>query len=234
MAIYRKIDVDAKLSNLDLFSRLYLGQYDEISWLFGFPICYLGTGENPEATMVAKRIRDIFIPQISNCDLNGSLGIWSSDTPEVAVKAYDIQQALRYQLDVHRKLAHPRSPFFHAAWEWNLEDRRSWVGAAHRVLKEQNVPGYSGWIACPWLCPIVIEHFAEDESGADVSVADSEVVEIIEKSNRVYHLVESGEFTELFASLYPDIDVASFRDATDEFAYQMTKGRSDVAPRFRR
>lgn len=108
-------DVQNMIYALDLYSRLLIGQYDEIPFRRGFAICY--SQDNPDLLHNFLQLREVFIPSLPR-KMNTSLGIWSSETPIVAIRAYDIQQALRYQMawyrHKHGESTHTRK--FDALW----------------------------------------------------------------------------------------------------------------------
>ena len=94
-------EIDTIISNLDLFSRILIGQYDEIIEKISGIFIY-HENEVPELTKALVCLRCELIPELKCYSLSGSLGIWNDVTPLIAKRAYDIQQVLRYQLSYHR------------------------------------------------------------------------------------------------------------------------------------
>ncbi|WP_049945069.1 hypothetical protein [Butyrivibrio sp. AC2005] len=91
------------IAALDLYSRIWIGQYDRIDDIY---IYDTGSRWNRDSRRhsLFQEIRNILIPSLlgmgdySSC----SLGIWSEKTDIKAINAYDIQQRLRYELSWYR------------------------------------------------------------------------------------------------------------------------------------
>ena len=91
------------LKALDLYSRIWIGQYDRID-----DLSIYDTGDkwnqNSVSHMLFQQIRDLQIPFLTGrgdytcC----SLGIWSDKTDIRAINAYDIQQRLRYEVSWYK------------------------------------------------------------------------------------------------------------------------------------
>ena len=91
------------LKALDLYSRIWIGQYDRID-----DLSIYDTGDkwnqNSVSHMLFQQIRDLLIPYLTGrgdykcC----SLGIWSDKTDIRAINAYDIQQRLRYEVSWYK------------------------------------------------------------------------------------------------------------------------------------
>lgn len=191
-------EIDAIISNLDLFSRILMGQYDEIIWkvtgkmFFGY--------DNRELSSLLRQIRDQLIPSIQGWDLNGSLGIWGPTTPMIAQKAYDIQQCLRYQMAYHR---HPeggitvnfRPPYIHGRWKVVQLDEY------HEILRRQHCgvyqPGYA--IRNPWTCPAILDHF--DSEKVDLIMDDPDVKKIINLAGKWSEYVKNNDLISLFTDV---------------------------------
>ena len=105
------------INSLDLYSRIWIGQYDRIDDL---GIYDNGNRWNMGAKshVLFQRIRDLMIPSLAEygdytcC----SLGIWSDKTDVKAINAYDIQQRLRYEVSWFRKPEGDISVFFDEPW----------------------------------------------------------------------------------------------------------------------
>ena len=191
--------VDAIVNHLDLFSRILIGQYDEVialatgQWMMSF--------HDPELNAAVRLIRDNLIPEICGYDLNSSLGIWSDDTPLIAKRAYDIQQCLRYQMAYHR---HPeggitvnfREPFLHGEWDKEILH----LDEYHEILRKQCCgsyqPGYS--ILHPWACPVLLHDFSDNNHQVELIIDDHVVQKIIDFADKWFCLVKENKLYDLF------------------------------------
>lgn len=91
-----KEEVSIVIAALDFYSRIWIGQYDEINSLLrlhGYADSGVTIEEYKEAYL---RLRSILIPELTGEDFNCSLGIWNSETNSLAKSAYDMQQIIRY------------------------------------------------------------------------------------------------------------------------------------------
>lgn len=83
------------LQALDLYSRIWIGQYDHILWDLRW---YRNCNQLDELDKTLRRefldIRNIVLPGLHECSLNGSYGIFSPDRDTKAAIAYDMQQEL--------------------------------------------------------------------------------------------------------------------------------------------
>lgn len=86
------------LQALDLYSRMWIGQYDHILWDLRW---YRNCNQLDELDKTLRRefldIRNIVLPGLHECSLNGSYGIFSPDRDTKAAIAYDMQQEFRYR-----------------------------------------------------------------------------------------------------------------------------------------
>lgn len=86
------------LQALDLYSRIWIGQYDHILWDLRW---YRNCNQLDELDKTLRRefldIRNIVLPGLHECSLNGSYGIFSPDRDTKAAIAYDMQQEFRYR-----------------------------------------------------------------------------------------------------------------------------------------
>ena len=92
---------------LDLCSRIWMGQYDHMSFDRRFLVKPGSDWKRVDENELFRnnyflRIRAITLPE---CDpgLHGSYGIWSPKTDIRAVDAYDMQQIIRYKLSYYRQ-----------------------------------------------------------------------------------------------------------------------------------
>lgn len=220
-------DVQDMIYALDLYSRLLIGQYDEIPFRRGFAICY--SQDNPDLLHNFLQLREVFIPSLPR-RMNTSLGIWSSETPIVAIRAYDIQQALRYQMawyrHKHGESTHTRK--FDAPWfsgEWDLPAGE--VGFIHNLLMGQGYyPDYQ-WgnnVHRIWNCPVYIREFHEDH----VVIESSDVSDcILNEAKDISKMIENNWITDAFSVLYPDVDVSRFDVFTHEIERLLSNDNPD-------
>lgn len=91
-------EIHIVLNALDLYSRIWIGQYDHILWdLRWYKNCrQLDTMDN---TLRSKFLdmRNIILPELRHYGLSGSHGIFSPDRDAKAAIAYDMQQEFRYK-----------------------------------------------------------------------------------------------------------------------------------------
>ncbi len=89
------------ISALDLYSRIWIGQYDRIDDIY---IYDTGSRWNKDSRRhcLFQEIRNILIPSLMGDYSSCSLGIWSEKTDIRAINAYDIQQRLRYELSWYK------------------------------------------------------------------------------------------------------------------------------------
>lgn len=234
------IDISQRIRELDLYNRIYMGQYDRIFDFHGFRLCHLATyhDDAKDDISAALTVRRIVIPELGDWGFSASLGIWGPDIPEQATMSYDIQQSIRFQDDVKSQhwrqrrasfyISPPRIPFFHCTWKWDLIPWPDWSEHAHKVLQAQDVPGYrAGYmILRPWLCPILIESFSGDEPPykGEVLIGDSEVIRLLDVSAQCYQLVQAGDMVALFELLYPNADTDKLRPATERLTDILKRG----------
>lgn len=87
------------INSLDLYSRIWIGQYERIDDLCIYDIEDRWS-RNSKRHNLFQQIRNILIPSLRGVGdyLSCSLGIWSDKTDIRAINAYDIQQRLRYEV----------------------------------------------------------------------------------------------------------------------------------------
>lgn len=220
-------DVQDMIYALDLYSRLLMGQYDEIPFRRGFAICY--SQDNPDLLHNFLQLREVFIPSLPR-RMNTSLRIWSPETPIVAIRAYDIQQALRYQISWHNhkdgEQTYTRNfdvPAFRGKWGLHATD---WQSIHDVLIKHGCYPEYQpdDNMRWPWECPVYIREFYEDY----VIIESSEEADcILRDTHDVYTMITEDRITDAFAMLYPDIDVNKFDVFTHEIEQLLCDNNSD-------
>jgi hypothetical protein len=182
---------------LDLTSRIMIGQYNVIFYILDLDLDY--------EEKIFYSHRHSFIPTFRDKSIHMSLGIWNKNTPELAVKSFDIKQILRYQQAYHYRYEGDNTtsfniPFIHG--EWNISSVDSMY--IKKIVNSFNYQDmYPKNIYHPWIsCPVVIEKFEGDKR----IVCLSEVaLEVIEKALKVYQLINEYEFTLAFKELYPNV-----------------------------
>lgn len=97
------------INSLDVYSRIFIGQYREINWEIRFNAVDATDDwekfEEKEAQRegILKAIRNIVIPDLEYLSFNASHGIWNFEQNDPrAIDAYDLQQAIRYKDAWHR------------------------------------------------------------------------------------------------------------------------------------
>lgn len=90
-------EVYTVIDALDFYSRIWLGQYEEINSLLRLHGCVESANfEIEDCKEDYLKLRSILLPVLAGEDINCSLGIWSSETNSLAKSAYDMQQIIRY------------------------------------------------------------------------------------------------------------------------------------------
>ena len=92
------------INSLDVYSRIFIGQYDFINWEIRFNAVDATDDwekfEEKEAQRegILKAIRNIVIPDLEYLSLNASHGIWNFEQNDPrAIDAYALQQAIRHK-----------------------------------------------------------------------------------------------------------------------------------------
>lgn len=185
------------ISELDLFSRILIGQYGEIVSAATGTFIFT-TQDDLGLASILKEIRGLLIPAIKGYGMNGSLGIWSKDTPLIAKRAFDIQQCLRYQLAYHKNPSGGITvdfgvPFIHGEWHVPTSN----VNEYHEILKNNNTGEYRKGYAVlhPWCCPIIIKDF---KGGISIIIDDKEVLRIMDFSKKWTEMATEGRICDLF------------------------------------
>ena len=100
--VLSKENVAAAIRALDLYSRIFIGQYDHLNWdiRLNADEKKISWKEIERAeimrTYMFKKIRDIIIPDLAHFDLYASHGIWNDKNDPRAIDAYDLQQTIRF------------------------------------------------------------------------------------------------------------------------------------------
>lgn len=206
------------INSLDLSSRILIGQYSEIVWHADMEIGK-GNWYYEDRDYIAKsiyKIRNVFIPSLNN-DSRTSLGIWNHETPEKAIKAYDIQQILRYQISWHR---YPEggftvnfdNPFIHGDYKLDKDSMekiretvKDYMKTHFNSIDDKNVWFAPYVIRNVWLAPCVISEFDDPNEICTVLISN-EIDDIIQLSLEITELIEQNQIKEVFHRLYPYID----------------------------
>lgn len=86
------------LNALDLYSRIWIGQYDQILWDLRWYRKYNQLDALDESLRrKMKDMRNIILPGLQGDSLSASYGIFSPDRDVKAAVAYDMQQEFRYR-----------------------------------------------------------------------------------------------------------------------------------------
>lgn len=203
-------EVDHIISSLDLFSRILIGQYDEIidyiDWNVGKSSWYY-----PNRHYLASylfEVRNKFIPSLNN-DSRASLGIWQPETPKVAIKAYDIKQILRYQLAWHRNpkgdyTVNFDTPFIHGEYNSSYDERKE-IGDEVMYYHDTHF----GYIKTNvmWYEPCVISNFGEKTCKIKMV---KEAEKIIDLALEIENFIADISVLNVFKKLYPNIDINSY------------------------
>lgn len=197
-------DIHRMIRELDTYSRLYMGQYEEIFRVREYSFMFQS---GTELRDICYKLRTVVIPKLVGVSFNGSLGIWGPDTPMNAQRAYDIQQILRYQLAYHEKpgggnTVNFNNPFIHGKWKIADEDMK----ILDEIIEKYNYPDYRprGFYQHAWQCPLIITHFKEDEA---VVLRDAKTIDrFIEDAHQVYEYLDNHQIYDAFLLLYPHME----------------------------
>ena len=183
---------------LDLFSRVLIGQYDEVVAKASNRFIF-HSNEDIELDKLLRQLRNLLIPSLHFYSLGASLGIWSEETPLIAKRAFDIQQCLRYQLAYYRKpegdiTVDFRIPYIHGEWNVSKEQEEEY----RSILEKNKIGIYHTTEAYryPWSCPIVFETFGANT--VDILVDNEEVIKIMDKAEKWYSLIQKNNLHEMF------------------------------------
>lgn len=101
--VLSKDNVAVVIRALDLYSRIFIGQYDHLNWDIRLNADTKKASWNEiegaeiMRTFLFKEIRDIIIPDLAHFELYASHGIWNFNRNDPrAIDAYDLQQTIRF------------------------------------------------------------------------------------------------------------------------------------------
>ena len=94
--------VHTLIKALDLYSRIFMGQYSEIEWCLrlntrstdGRPLYEVV--DEQKLQMALLKVRDLAMPALKGYGFHGSYGIWSADNDRRSVEAFDLEQVIRH------------------------------------------------------------------------------------------------------------------------------------------
>ena len=94
----RSDEVLNAINSLDMYSRIWVGQFDHIDlalhmWRFSV---YTESRESRICEDLLMGMRSLFLPEMAGRGQGASLGIWNDKVNELAVCAYDMQQVIRH------------------------------------------------------------------------------------------------------------------------------------------
>ena len=200
--------LEKTLNSLNLYSRVFLGQYDEIYNYISFRLDF---NKDTTSKFLLRNIRGQLIPKLEACDFNTSLGIYNPETYVRAKEAYDILQVLRYQL---AQFDNPKDkcdvsayyPSMSAYWNsMNIskQDRDTYKNLIKSWEYKDVFPkGYHH----AWDCPLVIvlKKQMEYPIGCQwiVLKMDDEVLNVMNKANEFTEFIDKLEIVEAFKFLY--------------------------------
>lgn len=93
-------EIPTVINSLDFYSRIWIGQFDEILYnLRWYKSCEaLDTGGEQTLRTLLVKMRNNFLPALKQYGFNGSYGIFNPDRDIRAGIAYDMQQEIRYKV----------------------------------------------------------------------------------------------------------------------------------------
>lgn len=198
------------INSLDLYSRIMIGQYnhivDEYMWYLPKEK-RINRNDLDYIEHLLYSIRSCFIPSLDS-DPRKSLGIWGYDTPEEAIRAYDIQQVLRYQLAWHEYpeggyTANFYEPYIHGEWDMSLEDKNE----IKTILKKYNYKDYKNTNKF-WNCPVIIVDFT-DKLGK--ILMSNQVLKVIEDALEIKQCISNKKMGDVFKKIYPNISYEIYK-----------------------
>lgn len=197
-------DIHRMIRELDTYSRLYMGQYEEIFRVREYSFMFQS---GTELRDICYKLRTVVIPKLVGVSFNGSLGIWGPDTPMNAQRAYDIQQILRYQLAYHEKpsggnTVNFNNPFIHGKWKISDEDMK----ILDEIIEKYNYSDYRprDFYQHAWQCPLIITEFKGEEAFV---LRDAKTIDrFIEDAHQVYEYLDNNQIYDAFLLLYPHME----------------------------
>lgn len=91
-------EIDHVINALDLYSRIWIGQYDHIMYEMRWKKkCDEIDRQEKKLIDLFMAMRQITLPELNGYDFSASHGIFSSERDVKAAVAYDLQQEMRYK-----------------------------------------------------------------------------------------------------------------------------------------
>ena len=213
-------EIQDNIRYLDFYSRLLIGQYDRIPEMMGCSICSADVYPHLRAALL--ELRQAFIPDLTGMGIYASNGIWSSYSPDRAIKAYDLQQALRFQISWHTSAKSSftsdyKTPFFHGDWKITEEEMKY----CHDVLCEFRYPECQTHCSLTqkWSLPCITRSFNDEEKTVCLAVRSDtlgdgkpEIIEMIDISQTVYENIQNEDLVAAFQVLYPEVNVEKYKN----------------------
>ena len=97
-------DASTLMSALDIYMRIWMGQYDHIEWTLRMLTSRFDELELKESArnQAWLLMRELILPELSGMPLGASHGIWGEHTDDRAQVAYDILQVVRHARAWHK------------------------------------------------------------------------------------------------------------------------------------
>ena len=96
--VLRGSEIDHVINALDLYSRIWIGQYDHIMYEMRWrKTCDEIDRQEKKLIGLFMAMREITLPELNGYDFCASHGIFSSERDVKAAVAYDLQQEMRYK-----------------------------------------------------------------------------------------------------------------------------------------
>lgn len=90
-------EINLSVNALDFYSRIWIGQYDEILWNHRMFLDHKEVGKiEDNVTLFLQMVRMLVLPDLGP-ELNGSYGIYNPVIDKKAQLAYNMQQVIRYK-----------------------------------------------------------------------------------------------------------------------------------------
>lgn len=88
--------VGALLESLDFYSRMWMGQYEEVEWRMRFTAHDLQIIEADQPLRERKwlKMRNLVLPELKGMGLSVSYGIWNPEVSDRAQSAHDMKRVI--------------------------------------------------------------------------------------------------------------------------------------------
>ena len=188
-------ETEKLLVSLSLFFRLFLGQYGEI--VTQYTDCPYCSSDDAVLTDLLLEIRSVLMPDgdFGGNGLQFSLGVWNPKTAEIAEKAYDIYQCLRYQMLCYKNTDGQTDvrwavPLVHHSWHVSgfLEEEYM------RLIRQQAVT----YPKLAWECPVFL-NFEKDRM--ELWLDSDEVSCVLDKASWYYQQLHKGCLYDIFKDI---------------------------------